>query len=260
MTRRLGPILAILILATLAVTVSFPLAPGRVREILFTQRNRIIELRALPVGVIVHVTGVVIYIDPNGKQVWIQDETGAINVAVNLSGRGINVGNSVDLIGTKTNSYDVLRGPSSAELRNIVITRSHVGVQLPPPEHVTLKSFPENEKAGIRVEVKAVIRQIQRSESGSEEIVIGESGQEISATVAEVRRDLSEWLNARVRVTSIEQSVYNSGGALATKHLFIQSTDDVRLEEPAPKEEQFQTIRTLYLAPNTGGGHAVRLQ
>src|ERR1044071_756015 len=103
MTRRLGPIFAILILATLAVMVTFPRAVERVQKILSSQRNRITELRALPVGVIVHVTGVATYIDPNSKQVWIQDETGAINVAVNLSGRGINVGDSVDLTGTKTN-------------------------------------------------------------------------------------------------------------------------------------------------------------
>jgi diguanylate cyclase (GGDEF)-like protein len=232
----------------------------RVREILFSQRNSIIELRELPIGAVVHLAGVVTYIDPNGKQPWIQDETGAINVAVNLSGRDINAGDGVELTGTKANSYNVLQGLSSAELKNVTIARSRVAVQLPQPERVTLKTFPENEKAGIRVEVKAVIRQIQHGESGSEEIVLGESGQEVSATVAHLKRNLSEWLNAKVRVTAIEQSVYNNGGALVVKHLSIQSTDDISIEEPAPKAVQFQTIRTLYLAPNASQGHAVRLQ
>src|ERR1051326_6517429 len=258
--RRSGPIFVVLIPVIVAVTVFSSGMVERVRENLLRQRNKVIELRELPVGTVVHFTGVATYIDRTGKQIWVQDETGAVNVAVSLSGRGINAGDAIELTATKTKSYNVQQGLSSAELKNVTVAASHAVVQLPQPERVTLKTFPENEKAGIRVEAQAVIRQVQRSESGEEEIVLGDSGQEISATVAQVKRNLAEWLNAKVRVTGVEKTVYNSSGVLVAKHLSIQSTDDVSIEEPAPAVAQLQTIRTLYLAQNAGEGHAVQLQ
>ena len=150
MTRRLGSILAILILATLAVTVTSSHVVERVRAILFNQRSTIIELRELPVGAVVHLAGVVTYIDPNGGQLWLQDETGAINVAVNRPATGLSAGDSVKLTGTKTHIYNILQGLSSVGLKNVAITRSAVAIRLPQAEPVTLKTFPENEKAGIR--------------------------------------------------------------------------------------------------------------
>src|ERR1051326_1783245 len=107
--RRSGPIFVVLIPVIVAVTVFSSGMVERVRENLLRQRNKVIELRELPVGTVVHFTGVATYIDRTGKQIWVQDETGAVNVAVSLSGRG-------DRKSTRLNSSHIplSRMPSSA--------------------------------------------------------------------------------------------------------------------------------------------------
>lgn len=77
MKCRSGSICAILFLATLAGAISFTRYGERSRDILYSQLARIIELRELPVGV-GHLAGVVPYIDANGRQLLLQDETGAL--------------------------------------------------------------------------------------------------------------------------------------------------------------------------------------
>ena len=78
MKCRSGSIVVIFVLARLAGTISFSRVVEKSRNILFSQLARVIALRELLVGV-GHLAGVVTYIDANDKQLWLQDETGALS-------------------------------------------------------------------------------------------------------------------------------------------------------------------------------------
>ncbi len=77
MKCRSRSIFAILVLARLAGTISSSRAREISPNILFSLVAGVIELRELPVGV-GHLTEVVTYINAIAKQLWLQDETGAL--------------------------------------------------------------------------------------------------------------------------------------------------------------------------------------
>ncbi len=64
-------------------------------------RNTIRELPALPLHSSVHLIGVVTYVDEPGKLFWIQDETGAIPIAVKPLPTGIHAGEAVSVLAGK---------------------------------------------------------------------------------------------------------------------------------------------------------------
>ncbi len=67
-------------------------------------RNTIEELQSLPLHASVHLIGVVTYVDVPGKLFWIQDETGAIPIAVNPIPAAVHAGSAVSVLAGKTAS------------------------------------------------------------------------------------------------------------------------------------------------------------
>ena len=67
----------------------------------------------------VRLLGVVTYADIPGNRFWIEDETGAVAIAVNPDGAGVHTGETVFVEARKTARYDPMRGPSSVGLQEV---------------------------------------------------------------------------------------------------------------------------------------------
>src|SRR6202034_2237029 len=93
-----------------------------------SRNNTIQELQDLPVNSAVHLLGVVTYVDEPGGRFWIQDETGAMPIAIQPGQATAHVGEDLSIDATKTARYDRLQGPNSVGLRRIAIhpTAAHV--------------------------------------------------------------------------------------------------------------------------------------
>src|SRR5450631_3006334 len=209
-----------------------------VSGIFHPKHETILQLQQLPVGSYVHLHGLVTYADPAGKRFWIQNDTGAIAVDEDPRRYGLRAGQSVILRGTKIRPYNSAAGPTS----------------------IGLKNFPDKEKNGIRIRLNGVIRRVQGDDQGHMQLVLGDAGQEVPATLSEGKNDVSEWTNARVSIVGVGESIYNDKGALTGKRIWIQKTDDIRVEKSAPSQTPVYTIRTLYSDAHARGGHKVRIQ
>jgi len=231
-----------------------------VSGIFHPKHETILQLQQLPVGSYVHLHGLVTYADPAGKRFWIQDDTGAIAVDEDPRRYGLRAGQSVILRGTKIRPYNSAAGPTSIGLKNVEAAPTMMLFELPPPVAVSLKTFPDKEKNGIRIRLNGVIRRVQGDDQGHMQLVLGDAGQEVPATLSEGKNDVSEWTNARVSIVGVGESIYNDKGALTGKRIWIQKTDDIRVEKSAPSQTPVYTIRTLYSDAHARGGHKVRIQ
>ncbi len=217
-------------------------------------------LQELPVGAIAHLQGVVTYSDPAEKRFWIQDDTGAVAIDQDPGNYGIRAGQSVNVAGMKTRRYDPLIGNSSVGLKDLQVSTTKTPLRLSPPAEVSLRMFPDREKAGTRMLLHGVVRQVIRDGRGRLQLAVGESGLEVPVTLPEGNGDISHWVDAKVRVIGIGESTYNEQGAMLRRHIWVKSSDDIQVEEIAPKETPLHSIRSLYRDPHAKDGHRIRLR
>jgi diguanylate cyclase (GGDEF)-like protein len=253
----------ILVAAIVALALT-PLAAQRFPPLLHSlfpaKHDTIRELQQLPTGSVAHLAGVVTYADPAGKRFWIQDDTGAIAVNQDPQNYKLRVGQAVCVEGTKTHPYDPLIGATSVDLTNIKVSPAEVHLTLPPPAPASLRSLPGKERTGMRVQLSGVVRRVTHDRLGRMQLVFGEAGQEVTATVADAHGDTSQWENARVRVVAIGEVIYEENGRVLDKYLWMQDSNDIQIEEPAPNAARLYSARSLYRDGAAKNEHRVRLR
>jgi diguanylate cyclase (GGDEF)-like protein len=218
------------------------------------------DLREVPVGSRVCLLGVVTYADIPGNRFWIEDETGAVAIAVNPDGAGVHTGETVFVEARKTARYDPMRGPSSVGLQEVRIRPASARVKLPPPSATSLDNFPAPEKNGVLIEVTGIVREAGLDGLGRGGMGIAGSGFDVGAMVARPRSDPAKLANAEVRIVGVPEEARDSQGAVMWQRLWVASGDDVQIVKAAPREDPLYTIRTLYVTSAPGLGHRVRLR
>ncbi|HEY1462366.1 MAG TPA: EAL domain-containing protein [Terriglobales bacterium] len=211
----------------------------------------------MSVGSTAHLQGIVTYADVLGKRFWVQDNTGAIAINQNPQSFGLHGGETVNVTGKKTHAYMLYGGPSSVNLSDVNVAVAQTHLELQTPVSATIRTMPEKEKIGIRVQLAGVAHQVSRDALGHEQISIGEAGQEIFASFANNKTDLSQLIDAEVQVTGVSESVYDENGRTLTRHLWAEDSDDIKLNEPAPKTAQLYSVRDLYRNVKNISGHRV---
>jgi diguanylate cyclase (GGDEF)-like protein len=252
-----------LIFALMAVTVALLLAWSVLSRLDFPsslKREAILNLYRLPVGIPVRLKAFVTYTDPLEKRFWIQDETGAIAINDDPSIYGVRGGEWIQLEGKTTRSLDALTGVTIVSLGDLRITSIRNGFELPAPAAASLKTLPENEKTGIRVQLSGVVHRITHDHFGRTELAFGDTGQEIPATLGVTPGATSRWLNAMVHVVGVAELVSGDYGRPKYRHIWIQNGDEVHLQESAPRSEPLYSIRTLYSDLGSRDGHRIRLR
>jgi len=243
-----------------AIVLTLLLLWPHVGTIFLPKHDTILQLRQLPVGANLHLQAVVTYTDPAGKRFWIQDDTGAMAIEEDPRRYGVQAGQSLILQGTKTQPYNSLTGLTSIDLINVEVAPAKIQFELPPPVAVSLRAFPDGKKTGIQIQLSGIIRRIQRDDLGRVQLVLGDAGQEAAATLPEGKSDMSDWMNAKVHIIGVGESTYTNAGVLREKHIWIQKSDDIRVEESAPRHTPQYTIRGLYRDADARGGHRIRIQ
>lgn len=243
--------------AAIALFVCFS---SRLKALIVFKHDHIRDLQYLSVGAPVRIRGVVTYSDPIQKRFWIQDETGAIAIDQDPRSLSIHTGQTVMIVGQKRRPYSILNGPSSIKLSisklSVVSSRS----SLPEPLLVSLKTLPRKDKTGVRIQLTGVIHTVALDSNGQTQLSLGDSGQEVLATISEADNEVSRWLNSRVRVVGINDALYDQHGTVQEMHIWIQSGNDVHLERPASKNAPLYSIRSLYLHYKDISAHNIRVR
>jgi diguanylate cyclase (GGDEF)-like protein len=225
------------------------------------KHGNIRDLQELPIGVVAHLQGVVTYADPAEKRFWIQDNTGAIAIDQDPRQYGLHARETVNVAGTKAHPYSALLGPTSVGLTNVTVSVAQTQLENPPPAVVSLRTLPAKDRIGIRVEVTGVVHQVMRDPLGRVEIALGDSGQEVWVGISETNVDMSQWVDARVRVVGVSESIYDDNDNILLRHIWVQNSDGVQLEEGVPKAiARLYSLRSLYRDSNNISTHRIRLR
>jgi diguanylate cyclase (GGDEF)-like protein len=86
-----------------------------------SKRNTVQELQTLPANSVVHLIGVVTYVDEAGKLFWLEDETGAVPIKANPLPAAVLAGAKVAIEATKATGNNDLNGPSTIGLQRMKV-------------------------------------------------------------------------------------------------------------------------------------------
>lgn len=227
---------------------------------LFFSHNTIQELQEIPIGDVVHLVGVVTYIDPVGERFWLQDDTGAIAIKEPPGILGVNAGESITVEATKTAHYDAVLGPSSVALKNVkvIFTRGRVLLQQPP--FVAPTDLPEGNKSGTRIQTTAIVRGISTDPHSRAHLAIAEFGDPAELILPQSDAGLSQLVDAKVRVIGVPEVLRDSYGAVVSRRVWVSTNEDVRIEQTAPHHSPLYSIQEIYDNPSVRSGHRLRVR
>jgi len=148
-TRRLLIILA----GTLILLAGVCLLPS-------SRFRSIDSLESLPQGSEVWLRGVVTYYEFSGKQFYLQDETGAIKLGLTSYDYALRAGQTVEIKGTVIHPSDRPGRTSSLgiEIKELKVRGEKT---LPPAILSSLHAITIDDKAGLRVEVRGIVRKVE---------------------------------------------------------------------------------------------------
>ena len=227
---------------------------------LFFSHNSIQELQEIPIGDVVHLVGVVTYIDPVGERFWLQDDTGAIAVNEPPGILGVDTGESITVEATKTAHYDAFLGPSSVALKNVkvIVTRGRVPLQRPP--FVVPADLPEGEKSGTRIQTTAIVRGVSTDSHSRAHLAIAEFGDEAELILPRSDAGLSQLVDAKMHVIGVPEELRNRYGTVVSRRIWVSTNEDVQIEEPAPHHSPLYSIQEIYNNPAVRSGHRLRVR
>ena len=257
-TSKLTIAASCVVLASLAalvvVLVRHPLG-----EISFIQKSYIQELQDLPLGP-VRFSGTVTYIDPERKQFWMQDGTGAIHLHIDPVTQGIQVGQELIVTARKASPYNPIVGAMSIELADAKVTLSRRRHPLPPALPVALNAVPEREKNGMRVIFSGIVHHANPIDGGHTGIFIGQGGREMWIIAPPSLQDVDALVDSKVEVTGVSETKYRTDGGMQEGRVLVAAPEDIRVVEKAPATVPIQSIRELSRSTTTNKGHLVRLR
>jgi len=222
--------------------------------------DHIRDLSQLPLAGVGHFQGVVTYADSAAKRFWVQDDSGAIAIEQDPRIYGLHGGETVTIEGRKTHPYNSLVGYSSVGLTHVTISLARTQGKLPSPVSVSLRAFPEKDTIGVRIQLSGIVHRVMRDSFNRTQIALGESGQQITATISDATSDVSEWVDAKVRLVGVSESTYDEKGRFQNRHIWVQNSNDVQIEQAAPKDVALYSIRRLYRNFKSISGHRIQLR
>ena len=227
---------------------------------LFFSHNTIQELQEISIGDVVHLAGVVTCIDPVGERFWLQDDTGTIAIEEPPGILGIKTGESITVEATKTAHYDAVLGPSSVALKNVkvIFTRGRVLLQQPP--FVVPANLPEGDKSGTRIQTTAIVRGISTDSHSRVHLAMAEFGDEAEVILPRSDAGLSQLVDAKVHVIGVPEELRDSYGAVVSRRIWVNTSEDVQIEQAAPQRSPLYSIQDIYNNPAIRSGHRLRVR
>jgi diguanylate cyclase (GGDEF)-like protein len=227
---------------------------------LLSKRNTIQELQELPVGSTVRLVGVVTCVDEPGGKFWMEDETGALPIAVSPRAAGVHLRQTVKVKAIKASQYNSNLGPASIVLRSIQISASRTRVKLPNSVPVKLPNLPPAEKNGARIQISAVVRAVREDANKRAVLSIADTRPALSVVIGEPGGDYSKLVNAQVRISGLLEENRNAQGWLSSAQLWVNSGRDLQIEQSAPDATRLYSIRTLFREKGSWEDHRIRIR
>ena len=261
MLRRTTKLAVLGLAAALVITLAAVLLAGSGAAFPFWQPQHygIRDLQELPLGPL-RLEGVVTYVDATNKRFWLQDGSGALTVNSDPGPSGIEVGQQVLLQAEKTHSFDPTVGLKSVDLKVITTSVLKAHAALPQPAPASVNTFPDKDRIGIRVSIEGVLHDVSPRNGNLETLYFGEAGIEVQAIVPAGRKDFAPWINSRLRITGVSESLLDAGGSVRSRYIWVQSEQDVLRVANTPAAVQSYSVRSLYQHRRDDSGHRVTLR
>ena len=226
---------------------------------LFANRIAIQSLQQLRVGSDVRLVGVVTCVDEPAGRFWMEDESGALPIAVSPRVAGIHLGQTVEVRAIKSTPYDRNLGSISVILKNLQVKAGVTGIKLPQPIPVQLPNIPPPEKNGARIQISTIVKAVHTGIDKRSILSISNTEPELSAVIGEPGGDYSKLVNAKVRITGLLEQNRSPQGWLTSAQLWVNSGRDLQIEQPAPGAIPLYSIRSLFLENRSPDDHKIRV-
>ncbi|HKV42643.1 MAG TPA: response regulator [Blastocatellia bacterium] len=221
------------------------------------------ELRALSPddalrGRPVHIKGVVTYYREPANMLIVQDATAAVMVDVSRLHVNVNPGQEVVVEGASG------RGDSFNTVIPTSVADAGQG-QLPKPWPLESQGGPGKDQLLSWVEAEGVIRSASTQNDGQYSLNIAGNAIRLTALLGEHASEYGSHIDCRIRITGVLQLVSNSKGEVIRTYLLAPSTDNIKIEEPAPADPFSLPVRSVASLESNGGiaggaGHRVHIR
>lgn len=205
----------------------------------------------------VELQGVVTYVDAPGKRVWIQDETGALQL--NSSAHNIQAGEVVQIKARAAQESSVLTNlPASGGLTDVRVIATGERHPLPAPIPATLAASVQRDFGGLRVQLTGVLRAIAPEASGRKLLTFGNGSSEVEAVVPP--ETVVPPLNTLIQVTGVAEGIPGPNRFLKAQRLWVQASSDLHAISRPSTPDPVHSIRSLFADPQARSGYRIRLR
>jgi len=217
------------------------------------------DLRILPIGSNVRLRATVTYSDLD--RLFIQDDTGAVKLALNGAKQTFNAGQVVVVTARKTQRYNRLLGPSSVGLADWVVTSDGTS-GLPAPELHSFQSLPTRSMSNTRIQLQGIVRQVA-VDNFHLQLTLAQGRHEVVVMMPRpgARFDQSRLLDANVTVSGVPDSGASGNRDFPIVHLWVPNSDSLVVDNPAPLNiPLLSSLLDLATQPGNMEDHRVRLR
>jgi signal transduction histidine kinase/CheY-like chemotaxis protein len=190
------------------------------------------DLRSLPIGSSVRVRGTVTF--SNLDRLYIQDETGAVRIALRTHGQTFSAGQVLVVTARKSERYNRLLGPSSMGLADAVaIPDGHAA--LPAAELRSFQILPSRSMSNTLIKLQGIVRKVEQDDWNLQ-IVLSLHQYEVYAVIPRsgARIDPAKLVDAVVTVTGVPDVEQTDNPLFPNVHLWVPNEASLVVDSPPP--------------------------
>ncbi len=217
------------------------------------------NLRALPDGSSARLRGTVTYSDL--EHLYIQDETGAVGIALRNPKQVFEAGQVLEVTARKTSRYNRLLGPSSVGLADGVATAVGRGA-LPVAELQSFPTIPSRSASNTRTQLQGIVREASL-DAWHLSMTLALDRHEIRVIVprASSNLDPSKLVDAQVTVTGVTELSDSDQSGYQLPRLYVPNQESIRIDSPAPSVIPLvSSLEDLSAYPGYQEGHRIRVR
>ncbi len=217
------------------------------------------DLRTLPDGSSVRLRGTVTYSDQD--KLYIQDETGAVRIALRDPQQTFEAGRVIVVTARKTARYNRLLGPSSVGLADgVAIPDGHSA--LPEAELRSLKTLPSRSTSNTRIQLQGIVREASLDAWHLSMILVLDR-HEVRVVMPRSTAPVSpaSLVDAKVTVAGVPQVEDSGDGTSPTVHLWVPNQAGLTVDIPPPTVIPLVTsLQDFAAQPGYQDIHRVRIR
>ncbi len=221
------------------------------------QFDSIASLRAVPNGSIVTLRGTVTYGDR--EHLFIQDDTGAVKIALKNPKQNFEAGQILVIKARKTSSYNRSSGPSSVGLVDGVATPDGQSA-LPVAELRSFQTLPSRSASNTRTQLQGIVREVI-SDDLHFHLILALDRHEIEVIMPRRAAPANprELVDAEVSVTGVPTADGLDAGQSPIVTLWAPNQASLTVDSPAPAVIPLvSSLENLAMQPGYREGHRVR--